>query len=304
MKIYCLSPEENWICDRIAAEWYENCSQISTKIIQDADIIWLLAGWCWNQVHPQILINKKVVVTVHHIVPDKLTPQKRQEFLIRDQFVDCYHVPNEKTFNIVSKLTKKPIRVIGYWFDNKKWFKEDKEACRKNLGLPENDFIIGSFQRDTEGGDLKTPKLEKGPDLLCDYISKISDKNIHILLGGWRRQYVISRLEDLKIDYTYFELADLDKLRQMYCALDLYIISSRHEGGPQSVLEASGMRIPAISTNVGMVPKILHKDCIFSDLENNFYPSISNIEHAYEQAIKFEIRLHKQNYIKMFNDIK
>ena len=279
MKVFCVAPKENWICDRIAEEWYKNCPDISTKNILEADIIWLLASWCWNQIHPEILNKKKVIATVHHIVPEKFTKQKLSDFLLRDQLVDLYHVPNKKTCEFIRQLTKKPIAIVGYWFDKDKWYIEDKRECRKILGLSQDDFIVGSFQRDTEGGDLKTPKLEKGPDLFCDYIERINRKNLHVLLGGWRRQYVISRLKKSKISFTYFELANLQKLRQMYCTLDLYVISSRYEGGPQSALEASGMKVPIVSTDVGMVSEILHPSTIFDSLDENFYPGedVSNL---------------------------
>ena len=303
MKVFVLAPKENWICDRIAEEWYVYCQEISTKNILDCDIVWLLAGWCWRNIHPDILKSKKVVVTVHHIVPDKFTSEKLKDFLIRDRFVNMYHVPNIRTYNFISKITKKPISVAGYWFDKNKWFPEDKSFCRKTLGLSGDSFIVGSFQRDTEGSDLETPKLEKGPDLFCNYVESIKRDNLHILLGGWRRQYVISRLEKNNIPYTYFELVNIEKLRQMYCALDLYVISSRYEGGPQSALEASGMGIPIVSRNVGMVPDIISKNCIFENLDPEFYPEKDDISLNYEQSLNFEIGLHKENYIKMFQSV-
>ena len=302
-KIFVLAPRENWICDRIAGEWYENCNEISTKNVFESDIVWLLAGWCWDQIPLNVLNNKKVVVTIHHVVPEKFNQEKINDFLLRDRFVDLYHVPNDKTYNIVSGITKKPVKVIGYWFDKKKWFYEEKRACREKLGLPNDDFIVGSFQRDTEGGDLITPKLEKGPDLFCDFIESIKKDNLHVLLGGWRRQYVISRLKKSQIPYSYFELANLETLRLMYCSLDLYGISSRYEGGPQSALEASGMSIPIVSTDVGMVSDILHPDCIFETLDPNFYPSDNHLKFNFEQVMKFEIKSHKELYVEMFKEI-
>lgn len=303
MKVFCHAPKENWICDRIAEEWYEICSDMSTYDILKADVIWLLAGWCWRQIHPAVLRSKKLVVTVHHIVPKKFNREKLNDFLERDQFVDLYHVPNRRTQDFVSKITKKPISVVGYWFDKKKWFSEDRNICRDKLGLSRDSFIVGSFQRDTEGSDLKTPKLEKGPDLFCDYVENINRENLHVLLGGWRRQYVISRLKKSGIPYTYFELANLETLRMMYCSLDIYAISSRQEGGPQSALEAAGMSIPLISTDVGMVTEILHPDCIFRNLETSFYPSEDVIRSNYEQVLKFEIESHKENFINMFKSV-
>ena len=117
MKVFVLAPQENWICDRIAAEWKKYCSDITTDNIQEADVVWLLAGWCWNHVPMYILNDKKVILTVHHIVPDKFDNLKLREFQARDQFVNAYHVPNIKTAEFVKQLTNKPIFISSYWYD-------------------------------------------------------------------------------------------------------------------------------------------------------------------------------------------
>ena len=41
----------------------------------------------------------------------------------------------------------------------------NKNELRNKYGFNFNDFVIGSFQRDTEGKDLTSPKLIKGPDI-------------------------------------------------------------------------------------------------------------------------------------------
>lgn len=58
------------------------------------------------------------------------------------------------------------------------------------------------MQRDTEGSSIASgnflPKLEKGPDVFCDIVemyNKTHSKDIHVVLAGWRRQYVIDRLK-------------------------------------------------------------------------------------------------------------
>ena len=98
-------------------------------------------------------------------------------------------------------------------------------------------------------------------------------------------------------------MADVDKLRQMYCALDLYVISSRHEGGPQSALEASGMKVPIISTDVGMVSKVLPSECIFNKIPTNFMPTSEQVNLAYEQALKFDVKSHREKYINIFKSV-
>ena len=76
-------------------------------------------------------------------------------------------------------------------------------------------------------------------------------KNVHVVLGGWRRQFVIKKLIENKIPYSYFELPEVEIVNKMYNALDLYIISSRCEGGPQSLFECAYLKIPLLTTHSG-----------------------------------------------------
>ena len=276
MKIYTLAPKENWICDRISEEWYQYFGNISTRNPAEADAIWLQAGWCWNHIHPQLLMKKKVVCTEHHIVPNKFTKEKHANFVFRDQFIDAYHVPNIYTKNIVEKLTNKPVKLLGYWFDDKKWYPGDRHNARKKLSLGKDKFIIGSFQRDSEG-ETSNPKLEKGPDIFCDYVEKIAKQkqDIHILLGGWRRKYVINRLNNVGIPFSFFELVNIDTLRDMYLSCNLYVVSSRHEGGPQALLEAPATHTPIISNNVGIAKQTIVDNCIINVSKEIYFPTDS-----------------------------
>jgi len=304
VKIFVLAPKENWICDRIAEEWISNNEDLNTPNPDEADILWLLAGWCWNHIPIELLSSKKVVVTVHHIVPEKFNEQKLREFKIRDQFVDAYHVPNKKTSSLIKQITDRPIYVTSYWYDKEVWFREDKDAARKELGIPPDKFVIGSFQRDTEGNS-GLPKLEKGPDLFCDFLEIMTGhvKNLHVLLGGWRRGYVIDRLKKVKISYTFHEKAPIDKLRKMYSACDLYIVSSRHEGGPQAILEAAAMKVPILSRDVGIASSVLTPYCIVDLPEQIHIPKIDWTEDNFKNVQTYEIKTHKENYIEMFRRV-
>ena len=302
MKIYCHAPNENWICDRIVREWCEYMPQTVTHNIHEADIIWLLAGWCWNQIHPDILQKKKVLVTEHHIVPEKFDSERLRNFLIRDQFADAYHVPNEKTASFIRPLTKKPIYVVEYWYDPRLWFSEDKEKCRELLGISNDKFVIGSFQRDTEGGTC-LPKLEKGPDLFVEYVKKMRKDNLYVLLGGWRREYITTQLDKVGIPYKRIELAPITMVRTMYNCCDLYVVSSRYEGGPQAIYEASVMKIPVISRDVGVASRVLCANCIVDIPHDVYYPTNSDIEMNFKNVQKYNIKYHKETYRKMLEKI-
>ncbi len=305
MKIFVLAPKEDWICDRLVKEFTNEFKKYCVDNPEDADVIWLLAGWCWNHLPINILKSKKIVVTEHHIVPEKFTQQKYQNFLFRDQFVDCYHVPNAKTANLLKQITRKEIKVISYWLNDMLWLPEDQLEAQKELGLDNNNFYVGSFQRDTEGNDLITPKLEKGPDLFCDYLEKhrLKFDNLHVLLAGWRRQYVQKRLEAANIPYTLFEKTSINTIKKLYNCLNLYIVSSRYEGGPQALIEAASMKIPIITTDVGIARDVIAKNCII-DLQKEYYmPTKEDIEENYENVKKLTLKKHGNEFIALFSEL-
>lgn len=276
-KVYVLPANEDWIVDRFVKEWNEDNHDI-TSSINDADVIWLLASWCWNGIPLSILEKKKVLATIHHIVPDKFNREKLEEFLIRDKFVTAYHVYNQETYNFVEKITNKPIHLIDYWANQKIWkLTGEKKEIRKKYRLPEDKFLVGSFQRDTEGSDLKTPKLEKGPDLLVEFLQKIRDRNLHVVLAGWRRQYVICRLEELRIQYSYFEKPDQATINDLYQTLDLYPVTSRCEGGPQSLIECGLLGVNVVSRDIGIAKKVLKERAINNDV-SLASPEIPNVD--------------------------
>jgi len=301
VKVFVLAPRENWVCDRIAQEFVSACEDVCVQNPAQADVIWLLAGWCWNHIHPEILKNKKVIVTVHHIVPDKFTDEKKNEFIIRDKFVDAYHVPNKYTQQFIERLTDKPIYVLPYWIDDKKWNILEKEECKKRIGLPENVTVIGSFQRDSEG-ESGLPKLEKGPDVLCDLVEEMAKTiPVVVLLGGWRRKYVTNRLSNAGINFVLHEMVSQHDLEVMYNACDLYMVCSRYEGGPQAVLEASKMRVPIISSRVGISELVLHENCVY-DLEEKSkiaYPSKLEVDYNENNVKNFFLSKVKEEYKRM-----
>jgi glycosyltransferase involved in cell wall biosynthesis len=279
-KVYVLPAREDWIVDRFVKEWTEDNSEITVFRPEEADVIWLLASWCWQNLSPAFLSTKKVLTTVHHIVPNKFDEQKAHNFMLRDLVTTAYHVYNEETLNFVRKLTKKPIHLVPYWANQKIWHSTGtKEELRKKYGLPTDAYLVGSFQRDTEGHNLSSPKLEKGPDLLADYLEKVSKTvdNLHVVLAGWRRQYIISRLQKAKISYTYFEKPPHAVVNDLYQTLDLYPVTARYEGGPQSLIECGLLNIPVVSRNIGIACSILSKEAISEDVAMSI-PRIPNVE--------------------------
>lgn len=281
-KVYVLPANEDWIIDRFVKEWLVDNVDITVENPNDAGIIWILADFCWQRVPLQVLQSKKVLVTVHHIVPEKFDHLASVEFAFRDQIVDAYHVPNAHTEAFIRPLTQKPIHVIPYWANQLIWRRTgEREALRKRYGLPVDGYLVGSFQRDTEGHDLKSPKLEKGPDLLADALISIHEytkKSLHVVLAGWRRQYIMNRLTQHNVPFSYFEKPSQEVINELYQTLNLYPVSARYEGGPQSLIECGLLGIPVISRPVGMAEQLLPASAISESLASA-RAAIPNVEH-------------------------
>jgi glycosyltransferase involved in cell wall biosynthesis len=83
----------------------------------------------------------------------------------------------------------------------------------------------------------------------------------------------------------------MEKMNELYNCLDLYLVSSRCEGGPRSVFEAGLTKTPIISTRVGISPELMDSAALF-DCDNWM---------TYKDAIPATNILH-QNVIELTSD--
>ena len=290
IKVYLSNINESWVVDRFRDDWYSQNQDISTEDIKKANIIWIISPWLWKKIPKRYLRNKKVICSIYHIDFEKFDDKEKKEFLKRDKYVEFYHVISLKTKEQLAQLTNKEIISIPFWVDQNIWKSmEGKNKLREKYGLSESDFLVGSFQRDTEGSDLITPKLIKGPDILLQLMKemKIKNKNLTVVLTGKRRQYLIKNFEKYEIKYKYFEMVDINQVNELYNILDLYLVTSRVEGGPQAILECAITKTPILSTDVGVASEILSNESIFNI--NNFSDAIVNVEYAYQKVQNYKI---------------
>jgi len=156
----------------------------------------------------------------------------------------------------------------------------DREGIRRSLGLARDAFVIGNFHRDSEGADLRRPKLQKGPDIFLQ-IAREARKRVPqttVLLAGPRRHWLLNalRAEGIPVVFAGEETGTRDdyprnivsraRLNELYQALDVCVVSSRWEGGPYSVLEALASGCALISTPVGTSIDVLPSECIFNSV--------------------------------------
>ena len=185
--------------------------------------------------------------------------------------------------------------------------------------IPTDKYLIANFHRDTEGGDLRSPKLQKGPDAFLEIVAQLHDEgaDIHALLAGPRRFYLRTQLARRGVPFTFigeetdgrddFGINILPRamLNVLYNIADLHLITSRWEGGPHSVLESAAARCRVISTAVGIAPDVLAPECLFSgvpdaceivrrDLRENFLGTFTDthFQRAHEHHTEPALRRH------------
>lgn len=150
------------------------------------------------------------------------------------------------------QIARIPIGLNLSWFPEQS--SESRVKAREKLGIPQDSFVVGSFQKDGVGwGEGLEPKLIKGPDIFVETMKRAQNgvPRIYALLGGAARGYVKRGLEACSVPYTESYPRNPESVGQLYQALDVYLVASRVEGGPKALLESMASRIPLVTTRVG-----------------------------------------------------
>ena len=102
-------------------------------------------------------------------------------------------------------------------------------------------------------------------------------------------------------------MADFGTLNELYNCLDLYLVTSRQEGGPQAILECSSNKTPILSTNVGFASKALDPNCILESAQD-FIDKIQSKDFDYtfknhEKLQSYTMEKIMPKYIDLFKSL-
>ncbi len=139
---------------------------------------------------------------------------------------------------------------------------KQRARARAALGIADHHLAIGSFQKDGVGwGEGLEPKLIKGPDVFLAAVERLArELPLFVVLSGPARGYVKRGLERLGVPYAHRYVDSHSALAPLYHALDLYLVTSREEGGPMGLMESMASGVPVVSTAVGMAPDLIRHD--------------------------------------------
>ncbi|HFU76306.1 MAG TPA: glycosyltransferase [Arcobacter sp.] len=277
----------------------------------NADIIYVV--W-WNELlrikfrFLNLFFKKKIIACI----TNDLTHQEDELQKVLN-YVDLFVYANSqqkeklKKYKVAgNKLFFNPFYVDETLFKPLKISKQ--ELCDRfsvEYQLLKGKYLVGSFQRDSLGNDLSQQKWQKNPETLIEIMKQVDTSNIVLVIAGPRRHYLIHRCREEKIPYlfigdeSYIEKMEDDLLLNalsiedmpyLYNLIDLYIVSSKSEGGPKAIPEAVLCGTDIISTDVGFARDLLDERLIYKDVKQ----AVETIGELGQQKSLFENQV--QNY--------
>jgi len=125
----------------------------------------------------------------------------------------------------------------------------DKVAARKQLGIDSNACLIGYSAKFTSnyGG-------RKGIEVFLDALKNVAatGQTFGVLITGPGWDAAVRQLESYGIEVHYRPFVPDRLMATVYNALDLYVVTSKIEGGPAPLLESMACGVPVVTTPVGL----------------------------------------------------
>jgi glycosyltransferase involved in cell wall biosynthesis len=146
-----------------------------------------------------------------------------------------------------------PITVVPHGVDLD--FFRRRRVPEGTFGIPPNRFVIGFIG--TKGSDRDRGR--KGTDTLLEVIRRCAAQlpDLHVVLGGPGWESELQELQSLGVSVSATGYIPKPDLPLLYSALDVYLMTSRVEGGPCTVFEAMACGTPVVATRVGAVPDLI-----------------------------------------------
>ena len=128
-----------------------------------------------------------------------------------------------------------------------------RDAARAELGVPAGPVI----------GWVGRLSAEKGPDLALEAFARVGGLRSRLVVigDGRERMQLLDQAQSLGIADRIIWCGTVANAGRFFAAFDAFLLSSRTEGTPISLLEAMAANVPIVATRVGGVPQVLDESC-------------------------------------------
>jgi glycosyltransferase involved in cell wall biosynthesis len=127
----------------------------------------------------------------------------------------------------------------------------DPMALRQDLGIPANQFLIGTVAR---------LEKQKRIDRLLEVTALLPDVVCLIAGDGTRKAELEEKARSLDIEERVRFLGHRDDVGEVMAALDVFVMTSDTEGLSNAMLEAMSYALPIVSTDVSGAEDALARD--------------------------------------------
>ncbi len=199
---------------------------------------------------------QRVVVTEHSVLDTNQSPAGRVRIRLNWRMAHAITVihPSIKDY-LVGKLGLDPerVKVIPVGIDLASWQREDRAACRANLGITD-EFVFAFAGR--------LAPVKNIPDLISVFLAaqlELATKSKLLIVGDGED---MQACRDIAAGHPNGAAVILKgeqrDVRPFLAATDAFIMNSHSEGTPRALLEAMALGLPGIATAVGGIPDILN----------------------------------------------
>jgi len=205
----------------------------------------LVAWWCRH---------RGLVVTKHgQTIPD--TPLVRWLFplLLRRAAVVCVSQDIRDSMESRFPASAGNLRYIRNGIDMSAYgAASDRAAIRTSLGVDRDSVVLGSIGRLT---------VEKGYDVLLTAFANVDARGRKLRLviagDGPCRDELTQQISRLGLSDRVKLLGERHDVPELLSGFDAFVLASRSEGQPLSVIEAMASGLPIIATTAGGIPSLV-----------------------------------------------
>ena len=249
---------------------------------------------------------KKVKVIIHDHMGLTVQPSKwKQEILLMAHSLD-YALKNINLICVQKKKTKSYIFLRNKWYvpnglSMERYIKYSmtREECRETFGVKPTDKVCLLL-----GWDMK----RKGLDIALKAIKKCRENNPDIVLAligvgqgspsEQLKEFMKLETPDIEPDEAWIKyLNSYEDIFAVYRAVDVYLMASRNEGLPYSLLEAISQDTPTVISNI-------QENGFAKEYNNGYYYPVEDVDacsEAISKALKTgRIKTNSSEFLKKY----